>query len=469
MNKLSKLVAGLSMVIVGLFVAQSCVQDDDYAIPPIICPEVKFNITIAELLQKVQDGTLKLNADGTIAEELIMKGIVNTSDEAGNIFKTMSFQDAVENPTAGIQIELDEGKMFNNYPFGSTVHVYLKGLVVASDRGVMKIGSKDPDFAVGRIKRAQREKVLFKSCDPVVDVVPRVVKNLKEALKPEYVNTLVTIDGVQFIEAELGKTYADKNVTVNRVLIDKQGRTVDLRNSGYATFWNDKLPTGSGKITVLVSSFTSGYQLFISNSTNVNFDQPRFTVGEGGGAEPSPDAVNLFAGADFENWTTFLGSVTSYGIKDYIKQGVGTGYQGTNSLHVLGTPKANDYVFTSFAAASIPSNPEAITFRMKGKSETKTISININATQAVTTGAAPQKYYVFNLLDVTNKDKVLEFSEGNEYRGSIDTKGEWVTVKLNIAGLKHLNLQNAEGTGFFSLKTGKDGVYDLHFDNIRIE
>ncbi len=473
MNKIGKFTAVLSCMIVSLFVAQSCVKDDDYAIPPIECVKVQSNITISDLLKKVETGSLKLADDGTIADDLIVEGFVITSDETGNIYKTISFQDNAVNPTAGVQIELDEAKTYLVYPLGSVIQVRLKGLVAGVDRGAVKIGSKDPQFAVGRIKKAQREKTVFKTCDEIVKVTPTVFKSIADAAKPANVNTLVTIEGVQIADADLGKNYAETTQTTNRKLVDKNNSQVDLRTSNFATFASDKLPQGSGKITVLVSKFGDSYQFFIRNVSDVNFDQPRFEVGGGNNGgdnpEPSASAVNLFAGADFEDWSVFLGSLTSHGLKDkYVSQGVGKGYEGTNSLHINGVPTGNDYVFTANAADNIPQNPTAITFRMKGKTTVRGLSFNVNATTNVTTGAGPQKYYVFNLPSVTSESVVLDYVQGNDYRGTIDTKGQWITIKLNIKDLKDLNLKN-EGNGFFSVKAGSTGQYDIHIDNIRIE
>lgn len=474
MNKIGKITAVLSMLVIGMFVAQSCVQDDEYATPPIVCPEeIPSTVTLSELVNLVKNKKLNLTNEGTIADEMIVNGYVITSDLSGNIYKTMSLQDSDTNPTAGVQIELDEGKMYAEYPLGAKVQLRLKGLVAALDGELIKIGTKDPDYAVGRMPKEVRERAFVKLCHPLSEIKPVVYKTLKEALTVENINTLVTIEGLQFLQPEIDLTYSELNKTLNRVLVDKDNNQVFLRNSGRSNFYGEKLPTTSGKITVLVSKFGKDFQLFIRDVRDVNFDQPRFEVGGGntggGNPEPSASAVNLFAGADFEDWSQFLGALTSHGLKDkYVSQGVGTGYEGTNSLHINGVPTGNDYVFTANAADNIPQNPTAITFRMKGKTTVRGLSFNVNATSNVTTGAAPQKYYVFNLPSVTSESVVLDYVQGNDYRGTIDTNGQWITIKLNIKDLKDLNLKNQEN-GFFSVKAGSTGQYDIHIDNIRIE
>ena len=141
-NTITKLSIALSLS-AGLFFTQSCVQDDDYATPPIECNLPQANISLADLVTKATAGGIKLDANGAVAEELIVKAYVISSDETGNFYNTISLQDKVENPTTGIQIEIAGNNLFNNYPIGAQVQINLKGLIVATDRGVMKIGSVD--------------------------------------------------------------------------------------------------------------------------------------------------------------------------------------------------------------------------------------------------------------------------------------------------------------------------------------
>ncbi len=277
MNTISKLtIAGVLSL--GLFTAQSCVQDDDYATPPIECNLPSPNISLADLVSKVTAGSIKLDANKAIAEDLIVQAYVISSDETGNFFKTISLQDKVENPTTGIQIEIDGSNLYNSYPLGAQVQINLKGLIVANDRGVMKIGSVDPQYTVGRIPSAVMSTYMVKTCEAIQTIKPKVVSSLTDALKPENLNTLVTIEGVQFSDPDGDKTYGVSGATVNRVIVDKKGKETDLRNSGYATWYADVLPKKSGSITVVVSRYNSTYQVFIRDTNDVKFDQDRFTI-----------------------------------------------------------------------------------------------------------------------------------------------------------------------------------------------
>ena len=471
MNTILKFLAVLTLSL-GLFVIQSCVRDDDYTTPPVECPKVEANISIKDLKDKMSSKQLNLDDKGNIKDDLIVEGFVVSSDETGNIYKTLMLQNLATDGTDGIQFVSDLINLYTKYPLGSKIQIHLKGLKVSNDRGAIKIGSSVGDFDLNNLKKEEIESTIFKTCDPVVEIKPRVFTNIKDVLKAENINTLVTIEGVQFSQPEIDKTYAEKGVTKDRILQDKSGKEVILRNSGYAKWYNDNLPTGSGSITVVVSRYYSTWQLYIRDTKDVKFDQARFTVGggtsSGGEGEPSANAVYLFAGADFENWQMFLNNITANGIKSYATHGIGNGVDNSNSLQIKGVPKANEYVVTVKAGASIPASPKAIYFKLKGTSTGKTLSINVNTTDNVTTGANPQKYYVFNLLNVTDSDIVLDYVQGNNYSGSIDTKGKWINVKLNIKDLPKLDLKNTIN-GLLSIKVGNSGVYDLQIDNIKID
>lgn len=93
-------------------------------------------------------GTYKIPADGSA---VILDGYVVSSDENGNFYKTISFQDKHANPTVGLQIEVDKASNYTDFPAGSHIRIKANGLVLGWDRGTRKIGSVDPTYAIGRI------------------------------------------------------------------------------------------------------------------------------------------------------------------------------------------------------------------------------------------------------------------------------------------------------------------------------
>ena len=176
-----------------------------------------------------------------------------------------------------------------------------------------------------------------------------------------------------------------------------------------------------------------------------------------------------FNGSDFETWSDFTNSITSFGIKSYATQGLTKGYNGTSSLNITGTPTGNDYVFTvKPTAASYPSSIGSITFWVKGTSG-KSLSFNVYMANGT-------NYNVFNLKDFTTSATITPTAiqtsgnvgnGSNDYIGVIDTGGAWQKVTLDMSTITSVNV--ADNTkNFFALKVGKDVSYSLDIDDIQI-
>ena len=101
----------------------------------------------------------------------------------------------------------------------------------------------------------------------------------------------------------------------------------------------------------------------------------------------------------------------------------GTGIDGSSSLHILGTPAGNDYVFTTLAPEGLPSTYSKVSFYMKGNSE-KSVSLNLYIDDS--------NYYKFNLGTITSS-AVIQDSGNNQYAGTINTNGEWVLIELDLS------------------------------------
>lgn len=275
----------LFLTVSSLLIVNSCVQDDEWSLPPAGCEDNWVaNLTMEDLYTMVE-----ADADRVISfeDDQIIEGYVVSSDSTGNFFKTVSIQNSLTNPTKGLQVEMDRTNLFNNFPLGSKIKINLKGLDVGFDRGMLKVGEIFEANRVGRMAEYKIAQKVVRSCDAIELATPVVFPNIEAALDAGVFNTLVTIKNVQFISEELGLTYADaqNQTTINRTLIDVDGTRMILRNSGFATFAGDLLPEGSGSITVVLSGYDqnvngtvspSEYQLFIRDTNDVKFDNPRF-------------------------------------------------------------------------------------------------------------------------------------------------------------------------------------------------
>lgn len=270
-----------------------CVDDDDFDLPPINCNDRwEANATISDVKALNDTDTPLL-----IESDMIIEGYVVSSDETGNFFKTISIQDSPQNPTAGMAIEVDMTNLYNRYPIGSRILINANGLYVAKDRGSYKIGTtfdSNGVIRVGRMPEHMGTSNLAASCDPFIDIVPTTYSNIADVLTEANINTLVTIENVQFQNVGNGQTYYDEENAfggaTNVNIVDSQGNTTVLRTSSFADFAAEELPTGSGSITMVVSAFTnnnnvtpSTYQMFIRDLNDVNLDQPRMDTSSGSG------------------------------------------------------------------------------------------------------------------------------------------------------------------------------------------
>ncbi|WP_185226203.1 DUF5689 domain-containing protein [Chryseobacterium indologenes] len=271
-------VTGIAFAVIAL---TSCVQKDEWDTPPIKC-ENKFaapNISLADFKAQAPATGYKL-----ITTDQIFDGYVISSDENGNFYKTISFQDKAENPTAGLQIEVDASTNYKDFPVGAHIRINAKGLRIGLDRGTVKIGSVDPTYAIGRIPSSLLSRYVAGVCNgnglDIAVLKPTEVATLKAAQDEKYINTLVKVANVQFSAGELGKKYLDyvggAGVDTDRGIVDQSGNATIMRNSAFAAFGASPIPDGKGDLTFVVSRYNSSWQMLIRSLNDVNFKGKRF-------------------------------------------------------------------------------------------------------------------------------------------------------------------------------------------------
>ncbi len=267
-------------IAISTIAVSSCVNKDEWDTPPINCNN-KFdapNTTLAAFKALAPASGYVL-----ITDDQIFDGYIISSDENGNFYKTISFQDKPENPTAGLQIEVDKSSNYADFPVGTHIRINAKGLRVGTDRGAVKIGSVDPNYAIGRIPGALFSKYISGVCDgtklQIVPIKPTVLPNLDEARKEQYINTLVQVANVQFADFEMGKTYVQQNPAVDteRSIVDASGFTTVIRNSAFASFGSEVLPAGNGTATFVVSRYNINWQMYIRSLSDIKFTGQRFS------------------------------------------------------------------------------------------------------------------------------------------------------------------------------------------------
>lgn len=449
------------LAIAATLLTTGCANSDDVSAPTITYETATPTITLEELYAKANT-TLQQYTDDDILE-----AYVSSSDEGGTFYKSVSFQNL--EGTKGFSVSVDMYNINNDMAPGRKVYIHLKDLYFTLSHSSLVLGDIYQETSVGRM----RPQDFYQKVRPSAEVVPE-----EELMKPitladlkndNYINTLVEIEEVQFDDDAVGKTYYDATNVIggatNHNIVDASGSMI-FRTSEFAKFASKVVPENSGKIRGVLTKFNSDYQFMARTFNDIQLTNDRIGEEPGEGEEPTPPTNLLFTGADFEDWTTFTNAINNFGLKPYAVQGMGTGALGTNSLHINGTPTANDYVFTILASAqgTIPATPTKITFWVKGTSA-KSLSINIYR--------ATSGYDVFNVGALTGSsltlDKAVINDAGNgtnSYTGTIDTNGQWVKITLNLADV---DINKSTNGDIFALKVGSNAAYDLHIDNIEIE
>ncbi len=268
--KKNKFYSILSVLIIAITL-NSCVQDGDFTLPevtvvePNITPNSSITAVKAALMQEFNANnklyyTFRENATPTYIE-----GYVVSTDATGNFYKTLIIQDSPENPTAGIEISLNQTSLASTYEVGRKVYIKLDGLSVSYDDGERNIdpsngvagkyvlGTLDGD-RIRDIPSTAVKNHIFRSAT-VADIVPTTVA--VGDVTGAHVNTLIKIASAQFEKSQLGKTFAgeaDDSFDGFRDIFECDTEAIiKLQTSTFSSFKSNVIPEGKGAITAVLS------------------------------------------------------------------------------------------------------------------------------------------------------------------------------------------------------------------------
>jgi len=253
----------------------------DYDAPPLIEPIYtgpQPNMTLAYLKEKCSAATSQ--APVVITDDYIVKAYITGNDESGNIYKQIIVQDA----TAALPIQLDQGNVYTTYRRGQEVFINLKDMCVSVYGGEQQLGW--PDGYLYRMPFTNFKEHVLKNCWPYPDnVKPEVITDFKtmdtDVARMTY--RLVRLEGVHFVNG--GKaTYATESGYGEQTLKDVHGNPITVRTSNYASFAYETLPVGTGTVVGILGRFNGGWQLTIPVSSDV-FGFDGIIPEEGGGSD----------------------------------------------------------------------------------------------------------------------------------------------------------------------------------------
>ena len=267
-----------SVAITALFT--SCVNDE-FSVPKLSCtqPDLTVNRTVADVHKDA-------NAIATqYPYNDIIEAYVVSSDEAGNFFKTISFQTlaTAESPALGFSVPVDASNSYIDYRIGNKVYIKLKDQYTDIFFGGLRIGgiyvNSYNEGSVGRLSQNDYKKVLNASCTTVTEDLLVTAITIADLTHDSKLNTLVEISGVQFTAAANGRHYYEETNDVggatNWNLMDKFGNQLIFRTSSFADFANNLVPNGSGKVKGVLTKFGSDYQLIARFENDVMMTETR--------------------------------------------------------------------------------------------------------------------------------------------------------------------------------------------------
>ncbi|WP_299178968.1 DUF5689 domain-containing protein, partial [uncultured Chryseobacterium sp.] len=280
MKKFNSILKYFYIIVASLFIT-GCVHDDKYDEPNLEgyqCRTADYYTDPANGFTKWNLHDLKLKPQNTaFTEKVYIEGYVSSSDETGNIYKTIYIQDSPTDPTEGLTVSVNAVSTYSKFPQGCKVYIELQGLALTTYGGVVQLGMITPDGT--RIPEKEVSKHIFKDCHIREKIVPKVLTMSQFAANNNLIGCLVQLNDVEFDTRALCATYAPNGVTVDKTIGEgwdtntkKYVRTAVVRNSGYASFANQLVPAGNGAFIGVFSKFNSTYQLYINRVTDLDME-----------------------------------------------------------------------------------------------------------------------------------------------------------------------------------------------------
>jgi hypothetical protein len=235
-------------------------------------PNLPVNKTIWELKQMYTGVPTLIEDDITVA------GVVVADDRSGNFYKQIIIQDT----SSGMPVLINRSGLYSDFPIGRKVYIKCKGLYLGAYGGMVQIGhTPDNNNEISSIPSGLISKYVIKGKFDLSQVTARKVSimelnNLNSSIK--WLGTLIEIDSAQFVGSDVGVPFAQDPTISSATELEVEDcaeTKIILRNSGYSTFKFALSPAGKGPLQAIYSRYNSTPQLFIRDTTDVQFNGPR--------------------------------------------------------------------------------------------------------------------------------------------------------------------------------------------------
>lgn len=357
-------IKGLSLASFALVIATACVDEKYNA------PDVSQYCETLTATKEVSFFTNQAPVTGfkTHTENDVIEAIVTSSDEGGTFYKSISFESVDKGSgTVGFSIPIDQTNLHNEFEPGRKVYIKMNNLSYATKFNSTIIGSifnndtptNPADDQVGRLSFVNYKNVIKRSCENVgEDKIVKKPNFVNQILNDSFLNKLIEVKGVQFLDASIGKKYFDPTLNnlgsaTNHFITDVNGNKIIVRISEFANFAHKVISGKNGTIRGVLTKFGSDYQLIPRTENDINLTQDRKAI------DLSPpvggDAI-VYNGAFTENFESYTAGTASTGQKAFPKY-VNDPVLGSRYWYVA-TFNSNKYLVMSAFSSQAPSQEQ---------------------------------------------------------------------------------------------------------------
>lgn len=247
------------------------------------------NMTIMEL--KTKYWSTDRNYVNTVemfneTSPVIIEGVVVSSDQSGNIYKNMILRDE----SGALTVAVNSSNLYSTFPMGQKVRVNVTDLKLGGYNGLMQLGGESeyngaPSMTFMELGEFRQHSELMGAADakavaPVEVTIPELIaaKSTPEGIR-KWQSQLIILKGVHFQQA--GQPFVEGSQNTNRTILDDAGNSVILRNSSYASFKSNILPSGKGNVTAILSWYGTDWQLMLNSASDL-------TDFDGSSVDPNP-------------------------------------------------------------------------------------------------------------------------------------------------------------------------------------
>lgn len=245
--------------------------------------------TVAQIVAANPDMASVINLDNKKpGQHLVVRGRVISSDEDGNVFKSLVIQDA----TGALAISINSYNLYLNYRRGQEVVLDVTDMYIGKYAGLQQLGMAQWSDKFSTWQTTFMGPQMFQAHAqlngwPELAKIDTLQINAFSQLpsNPDglrrYQSQLVKFNNIEFQEGGTATFSTYQSSGVDQKIVDTEGNTLTVRTSGYSKFWNKTLPKGRGDLVAICSYYnTAGWQLIMLDYQGcMNFGNPTVMPG----------------------------------------------------------------------------------------------------------------------------------------------------------------------------------------------